>query len=48
MWDKHGNPIEVAKGSGWQVQIANPFTDLSAEVLQFALIMKNVEKPIYS
>ncbi len=48
MWDKTGNPIEVAKGSGWQVQIANPFSDLSAEVLQFALIMKNVEKPIYS
>ncbi len=48
MWDKKGNPVEVAKGSGWQVQIANPFDNLPAEVLQFALIMKNVEKAIYS
>ncbi len=37
MWDKKGNAIDVAPGSGWQVQIPNP-----------SLIMKNVEKPIYT
>lgn len=48
MWDKHGNPIEAALGSGWIAQIDNPFKDLDETTLGFALVMRNVEKPIFS
>ncbi|WP_296203212.1 tRNA 5-hydroxyuridine modification protein YegQ [Psychrobacter sp. UBA3962] len=48
MWDKKGNPIEAALGSGWTAQIINPFKDIDREVLQFALVMKNVKQPIFS
>lgn len=48
MWDKKGQPIEGALGSGWVCQIANPFKDLSSDVLQFALIMKSVSEPIFT
>ncbi|SUD90649.1 prephenate-dependent tRNA uridine(34) hydroxylase TrhP [Psychrobacter phenylpyruvicus] len=48
MWDKKGNPIEAALGSGWTAQIINPFKDIDHEMLQFALIMKNVKQPIFS
>lgn len=48
MWDKKGNPIEAALGSGWTAQINNPFKDIDREMLQFALVMKNVKQPIFS
>ena len=48
MWDKKGNPIEAALGSGWTAQIINPFKDIDYEMLQFALVMKNVKQPIFS
>lgn len=48
MWDKNGNPIESALGSGWIAQINNPFKDIDNDMLQFALIMKNVKKPIFT
>lgn len=48
MWDKKGNPIEAALGSGWTAQIINPFKDMDSDLLQFALIMKNVEAAIYT
>ena len=48
MWDKKGEPIEGALGSGWICQITNPFKDMSQDVLQFALIMKNVSEPIFT
>lgn len=48
MWDKKGNPIEAALGSGWTAQINNPFKDIDREILQFALVMKNVKQPIFS
>lgn len=48
MWDKKGQPIEAALGSGWVCQIANPFKDMSDDVLQFALIMKHVNEPIFT
>lgn len=48
MWDKKGNPIEAALGSGWTAQIINPFKDIDHEMLQFALVMKNVKQPIFS
>lgn len=48
MWDKKGNPIEAALGSGWTAQIVNPFKDIDREMLQFALVMKNVKQPIFS
>lgn len=48
MWDKNGAPIEAALGSGWTAQIDNPFKDMSAETLGFALIMKNVKQAIFS
>lgn len=48
MWDKKGNPIEAALGSGWTAQIINPFKDIDREMLQFALVMKNVKQPIFS
>ncbi len=48
MWDKKGNPIEAALGSGWTAQITNPFKDINCEMLQFALVMKNVKQPIFS
>lgn len=48
MWDKKGNAIEVAPGSGWRVQIPNPFTEMDEATLKFALVMKNVEQAIYT
>ena len=48
IWDKKGNPIEAALGSGWTAQIINPFKDIDREMLQFALVMKNVKQPIFS
>lgn len=48
MWDKKGNPIEAGLGSGWTVEIANPFKQMDADTLKFALVMKNVEKAIFS
>lgn len=48
MWDKHGQPIEAALGSGWVCQITNPFKDMSDDVLQFALVMKHVNEPIFT
>lgn len=48
MWDKKGERIDGALGSGWTCQIANPFKDLSKDVLQFALIMKSVNEPIFT
>ena len=48
MWDKKGNAIEAALGSGWVCQIANPFKDMSDDILKFALVMKSVKEPIFS
>ncbi len=48
MWDKKGEPIDGALGSGWTCQIANPFKDMSNDILQFALVMKHVNEPIYT
>lgn len=48
LWDNKGNAIDAALGSGWQAQISNPFQDLSIDDLQFALVMKNINAPIYS
>lgn len=48
MWDKGGQPIEAALGSGWTAQISNPFKALDTQTLSFALVMKNVNKPIYT
>ncbi|MBS9777869.1 MAG: tRNA 5-hydroxyuridine modification protein YegQ [Gammaproteobacteria bacterium] len=48
MWDRKGNTIDVAPGSGWEVQIPNPFTDITDTELQFALIVKNLSTPIYT
>lgn len=48
MWDKKGEAIEAALGSGWTCQIVNPFKDLDETILQFALIMKNVKEPIFT
>lgn len=48
MWDKKGAPIDAALGSGWVCQIANPFKDIDTASLQFALIMKQVDEPIFT
>ena len=48
MWDKKGNVIDGALGSGWICQIANPFKDMDHEVLKFALVMKSVSEAIYT
>lgn len=48
MWDNKSNPIEAALGSGWTAQIVNPFSDIDDSDLQFALVMKNVQQPIYT
>lgn len=48
MWNKKGEPIDGALGSGWVCQIANPFKDMDHDVLKFALIMKQVNEPIYT
>lgn len=48
MWDKKGNPIEAALGSGWFALINNPFKDIDDDMLKLALIMKNVKKPIFT
>ncbi|WP_066801023.1 prephenate-dependent tRNA uridine(34) hydroxylase TrhP [Moraxella oblonga] len=48
MWDKKGNEIEGALGSGWVCQIANPFKEMSPDVLKFALVMKKVDEPIFT
>lgn len=41
MRDKHDNPIDVAKGSGWIARIPNPFIITDYDVLRFALVMRN-------
>lgn len=48
LWDKKGQPIEAALGSGWVCQMVNPFKDMPSETLQFALIMKNIDTPIFT
>lgn len=48
MWDKKNASIDGALGSGWIAKIKNPFTDVAADVLKFALIMKSVSEPIYT
>lgn len=48
MWDKKNAIIDGALGSGWTAKIKNPFTDVAADVLKFALIMKSVSEPIYT
>ena len=48
MWDKKNASIDGALGSGWTAKIKNPFTDVAADVLKFALIMKSVSEPIYT
>ena len=48
MWNKQGEPIDGALGSGWVCQIANPFKEMQDDVLQFALIMKSVSEPIFT
>ena len=48
MWDKKGEAIDGALGSGWVCQIANPFKDMDKDVLKFALVMKSVSEAIYS
>ncbi len=48
MWNKKGEPIDGALGSGWICQIINPFKDMDHDVLKFALIMKQVNEPIYT
>ena len=48
MWDKKNASIDGALGSGWTSKIKNPFTDVAADVLKFALIMKSVSEPIYT
>ncbi|UXZ04399.1 tRNA 5-hydroxyuridine modification protein YegQ [Moraxella nasicaprae] len=48
LWDKKGNEIESALGSGWICQINNPFKEMDKEVLKFALVMKKVDEPIFT
>lgn len=48
MWDKKGNAIEGALGSGWVCQIINPFKEIDNNILQFALVMKNIHEPIFT
>lgn len=48
MWDKKGNDIDGALGSGWIAKITNPFSDISDNELKFALVMKSVSEAIYS
>lgn len=48
MWDKKGNDIDGALGSGWIAKIKNPFSDISHNDLKFALVMKSVSEAIYT
>ncbi|ARB67351.1 Uncharacterized protease yhbU precursor [Moraxella catarrhalis] len=48
MWDKKGNAIDGALGSGWIAKIKNPFSDICDDELKFALVMKSVSEAIYS
>ncbi|MFB6348043.1 tRNA 5-hydroxyuridine modification protein YegQ [Moraxella sp. ZJ142] len=48
MWDKKDASIDGALGSGWIAKIKNPFNDIAADDLQFALVMKSVSEPIYT
>ena len=48
MWDKKGNDIDGALGSGWIARIKNPFSDICDDELKFALVMKSVSEAIYS
>ncbi|AWY19292.1 tRNA 5-hydroxyuridine modification protein YegQ [Moraxella bovis] len=48
LWDKKGNEIGSALGSGWVCQIINPFKDMDKEILKFALVMKKVDEPIFT
>lgn len=42
-----GNATAGALGSGWVAKITNPFKDMD-DSLQFALVMKSVDEPIYT
>ncbi|STY90926.1 tRNA 5-hydroxyuridine modification protein YegQ [Moraxella bovis] len=48
LWDKKGNEIDSALGSGWICQINNPFKKMDKEILKFALVMKKVDEPIFT
>lgn len=48
LWDKKGAPIDAALGSGWICQIVNPFTELDRDTLLFGLVMKTLDKAIFS
>ncbi|WP_019519412.1 prephenate-dependent tRNA uridine(34) hydroxylase TrhP [Faucicola boevrei] len=48
LWDKKGNEIDSALGSGWICQINNPFKEMDKEILKFALVMKKVDEPIFT
>lgn len=48
LWDKKGNVIDSALGSGWICQINNPFKEMDKEILKFALVMKKVDEPIFT
>lgn len=48
MWDKKGNDIDGALGSGWIAKIKNPFSDICDDELKFALVMKSVSEAIYT
>lgn len=48
MQDLEGRPMEAALGSGYSCTIANPFADMDKSILDFALVMKCLETPIYT
>ncbi|WP_394260745.1 tRNA 5-hydroxyuridine modification protein YegQ [Moraxella boevrei] len=48
LWDKKGNEIDSALGSGWICQINNPFKEMDKEILKFALVMKKVDEPSFT
>lgn len=48
MQDLDGQPMEAALGSGYSCTIANPFADMDKSILDFALVMKCLEAPIYT
>lgn len=48
LWDKKGNEMNSALGSGWICQINNPFKEMDKEILKFALVMKKVDEPSFT
>lgn len=48
MQDLQGNPMQAALGSGYHCMIANPFSEISEQDLQFALVMRCIEKPVFT